>query len=215
VRQDYAKNRQVAEAFYQHARRAVEESAFPVLEVNGAQQRGDDFGTRFANAVADAFAQGYERVIAVGSDCPRLHEVDWTAVAGQLAAGTPVLGPTPDRDGAYLIGLSRPQFEESAFAALPWTSPALFPALARHLSERAGTAPALLAARDDVNGPSDLLALLRSPGARPAGLVVRLRSVLGPVAHTARSDTLGSTEQRRDARSRGPPSPLRRRRRSA
>jgi len=95
VRQDYTKNRQVAEAFYEHTRQAVEESAFPVLDVNGAQQRGDDFGTRLANAFTDAFAQGYERVIAVGSDCPRLHEVDWQAAAGRLCAGVPVMGPRP------------------------------------------------------------------------------------------------------------------------
>jgi hypothetical protein len=76
VRQDYAKNRQVAEAFYEHARQAATDSDFPVLEVNGPQQRGDTFGARLANAFADAFAAGYDRVIAVGNDCPTLHEVD-------------------------------------------------------------------------------------------------------------------------------------------
>jgi len=204
VRQDYAKNRQVAEAFYQNARRAVEKSPFPVLEVNGTQQRGDDFGTRLANAVADAFAQGYERVIVVGSDCPRLHEVDWQAVARRLDAGTPVLGPTPDRDGTYLIGLRRSQFDRQAFAALPWTSSALFSALARHLSAQAGTAPALLAPRDDVNGHEDLIALTRS-GPAPTALVVALRSILEPAEYRNEEPARKPTLHFSGRRSRAPP----------
>ena len=206
VRQDVAKNREVAEAFYRHTRDAVAESDLPVLEVNGAQQRGDDFGARLANAVADAFAQGYERVIAVGSDCPRLHEVDWTAVADRLESGAPVLGPTTDRDGAYLIGLRRSQFDKSAFAALPWQSPALLPALTRHLTTQAGTGPAFLAPRDDVNGHGDLVALLRSSASLPADLVARLRLILGEGSVAARFTALASDTALRGRRSRAPPS---------
>lgn len=209
MRQDYAKNRQVAEAFYQHARRTVDESALPVLEVNGAQQRGDEFGTRLANAFADAFAQGYERVIAVGSDCPRLHEVDWSDVTDHLDTGAPVIGPTPDRDGTYLIGLRRSQFDKAAFAALPWTSAALFPALVDHLSEETGTAPVLLAARDDVNGHGELLALVRSPAPSQAHLVAMLRSLLGPARHTPRSEGRESETHLCGRRSRAPPAFLR------
>lgn len=206
MRQDYAKNRQVAEAFYQHTRKAVEASAFPVLEVNGAQQRGNDFGTRLANAVADAFAQGYERVIAVGSDCPRLHEVDWQAVAGRLDEGTPVLGPTPDRDGTYLIGLRRSQFDREAFAALPWTSPALFSALARHLSAQPGPPPEILVPRDDVNGHEDLLAFTHSGAGSAAVLVAILRAILGPARRAARSEKHPSNTHLCGHRSRAPPS---------
>jgi len=68
VGQDYAQSRRVAAAFYDHARRAVADSGLPTIEVNGAQQRGRNFGARLANAVADAFAAGYEHVIAVGND---------------------------------------------------------------------------------------------------------------------------------------------------
>jgi glycosyltransferase A (GT-A) superfamily protein (DUF2064 family) len=208
VRQDVAKNREVAAAFYEHTRQAIDGSGLPVLEVNGAQQRGDDFGTRLANAVADAFAQGYERVIAVGSDCPRLHEVDWTAVADQLNEGTPVLGPTTDRDGAYLIGLRRSQFDKSAFAALPWQSPALFSALTQHLAAQADTAPAFLAPRDDVNGHGDLVALLRSSAPLPTRLAARLRSVLGQECPSARSASPTSNTSLEGRRSRAPPSLL-------
>jgi len=206
VRQDIAKTRQVAEAFYQHAREAVADSGLPVLEVNGAQQRGDDFGTRFANAVADVFAQGYERVIAVGSDCPRLHEVDWQAVSNRLGKGTPVLGPTTDRDGTYLIGLRRSQFDKTAFAALPWQSSVLLSALTRHLADRAGTAPSFLAPRADVNGHGDLMALLRDAASSLGGLIARLRSVFDSGTHALGRDPVARHFSLQGHRSRAPPS---------
>lgn len=207
MRRDYAKHRRVADALYQHARRAVHESGLPVLEATDERQRGRGFGTRFANAVADAFAQGYEHVIAVGSDCPRLHEVDWSAVAERLEAGTPVLGPTAGGDGAYLIGLSREQFERDAFEALPWTTPALFSALARHLEAQAGTAPARLAVRDDVNGHRDLLALTCRQASAPTALRDQLRDALGPTLEQAFARPARAPHHPRlHRRSRAPPS---------
>ena len=205
VRRDYAKHRQVADTLFQHARRAVHDSGLPVVEATDGRQRGEGFSARFANAVADAFAQGYDHVIAVGGDCPRLHEVDWTRVAAQLEAGTPVLGPTSDQDGAYLIGLSREQFDRGAFAALPWTTSTLFPALARHLEAAAGTAPALLDPRDDVNGPGDLLALLRRRSAVPAVLKARLRQVLGIPSEREAVRAPRLTRRGPSRRSRAPP----------
>lgn len=205
VREDYAKNRQVAEAFYQHASQAVSESGLPVREVNGAQQRGDTFGARLANAAADVFADGYERVIIVGGDCPSLHEVEWGAVADRLDDGTPVLGPTPDHEGAYLIGMTQSQFAPKAFAALPWKAPALFPALARHLEAASGTAPAVLAPRADVNGHDDLMALLHRHSAAPRSLIVRLQRVLGETSRCAKPEQQDATRHVLTRRSRGPP----------
>lgn len=207
VRQDYAKHRRVAEALYHHAHRAVHDSGLPVLEATGDRQRGTGFGTRFANAVADAFAQGYEHVIAVGSDCPHLHEVDWTAVADTVADGMPVLGPTPDHDGTYLIGLHRDQFDREQFEALPWTTPALLPALQQYCEQQAGGAPVLLAARDDVNGHRDLLALVRRRSSRLSTLIDRLRHVLGGHTTTLASRPPRSEHVGSHRRSRAPPRP--------
>jgi glycosyltransferase A (GT-A) superfamily protein (DUF2064 family) len=207
VQQDYATNRQVAEAFYEHTRQAVVESGFPVLEVTGAQQRGDSFGARLANAVADAFAAGYDRIIAVGSDCPTLHEVEWGTVTDRLDEGAPVLGPNPDEAGTYLIGLTRSQFDRDAFAALPWKTSRLFESLRRHLAEMAGTAPALLPPRDDVNGPADLRRLLHRSSSS-AALVTRLRQVLGDLQRAVQPERRSSTRPALTRRSRAPPSSL-------
>lgn len=183
---DQATSRKVADALYCHTRRAVQSSGLPVLAIDDAQQRGGSFGARLANAFADAFAAGYEHVIAVGGDCPRLHEVDWPLVAAQLNDGNPVLGPTSDARGAYLIGLSRTQFDRETFAALPWQSPNLFGALADHLAHCSGRSPVRLAARSDVNNPHDLRMLVNEASAAVTALVKQLRMALGRTTPAAR-----------------------------
>ena len=206
VPRDRAKSRRVAGTLYRHTRSAVAESGFPWIAATDDRQRGTGFGERLTNALTEAFAEGYERVIIVGSDCPRLHEVDWQHVDDRLAAGHPVLGPTPSRDGTYLIGLTREQFDADAFAALPWQTPHLFGALAAHLADRAEASPVLLQPRADVNGLADLLRLLRTGRAHlPHDLTTRLRRVLG--AHVAAEFTSGRHRRSstRRIRSRGPP----------
>lgn len=208
MRRDYAKHRQVAETLFEHSLQAVRDSELPVIEATDEQQRGQGFGERFANAVADAFAQGYEHVIAVGGDCPHLHEVDWTAVAERLDGGVPVLGPTPEHDGAYLIGLTRDQFDRKQFEALPWQSPGLLSVLSHHLTERAGTAPALLAVREDVNGHEELLSLLHTPTALPTSLALQLRRVLGDSGREIHLEAATTARRVSSRRSRAPPEGL-------
>ncbi|MFP4227401.1 MAG: DUF2064 domain-containing protein [Salinivenus sp.] len=207
VPRDYGTHQRVAEALYEHSRHAVAESELPVLEVNGAQQRGDTFGARLSNAVAAAFARGYDHVIAVGSDCPRLHEVDWSAVDGRLTNGVSVLGPTPGREGAYLIGLTRDQFDREAFAALPWQSPRLFSALRAHLAQGTEDGPVLIASRGDVNGHTDLVALLRNSRGLPPTLLRRLRAALGAGSSTSRTSRPPTRPHVSGRRSRAPPPP--------
>lgn len=181
VPDDYATSRRVAQVLHTHTQQAIARSGHPVIAVHGDRQRGATFGARLANAFADAFAAGYDRVIAVGSDCPRLHEVDWPAVTAHLANGQPVLGPTPG-GGTYLIGLTRAHFHAASFAAsfaaLPWQSARLAAALDAHL--RAVQAPAVcLQYRHDVNTVRDLVALLRAPRPSARALVICLRHALG------------------------------------
>ena len=212
VRGDYGKHRRVATALYKHSWAAVGESGLPVLEVNRAQQRGRTFGARLANAFADAFAEGYEHVIAVGSDCPRLAEVGWEAVEARLEAGSPVLGPTTEGAGAYLIGLSRAQFDRDAFAGLPWQTADLLPALTRYCTAQADGAPIQLTPRADVNGHDDLLALVRNETPVPRALYHQLRRVLGPLHHQSETRALQSTSRTQSPPVRGPPSGLKLRR---
>lgn len=205
MQNDYSKNRQVAEELYRCTWTAVDESDLPVREITDSQQRGNGFGTRLANAFADVFAEGFEHVIAVGSDCPQLGEVEWSRVDDHLREGGSVVGPTPREEGAYLIGMTRSQFDRQKFAALPWKSDSLFSALVEQLEESHGQHPVVLDVRDDINGHEELVRLLRSEADCLHTVVERLRRVLGPVCHVEEPDTAYSIGQSRGPRTRSPP----------
>jgi rSAM/selenodomain-associated transferase 1 len=71
-------------------------------------QRGDDLGARMDALARDAFDEGCEQVVIVGSDLPTLPLDHLVQVFAALARGVAVvLGPTPD-GGYYAVGLSRP-----------------------------------------------------------------------------------------------------------
>jgi 2-phospho-L-lactate guanylyltransferase (CobY/MobA/RfbA family) len=201
---DYATSTQVAHTLHTHTVQTVHRSGYPVIEVDGAAQRGETFGARLTNAFADAFDAGYDHVIAVGGDCPTLHEVDWHAVRTRLANGQPVLGPTPG-GGTYLIGLHRSHFDANALAHLPWQSSQLGTALHDHLRHAHGSV-ACLTSRRDVNTVRDLVALLRQPPRAARPLADRLRRVLGWSTFSPRISLRWiHTPQSAGASVRGPP----------
>jgi glycosyltransferase A (GT-A) superfamily protein (DUF2064 family) len=66
-------------------------------------------GEKLTTAIADAFADGYRRVLVVGGDTPGLSSAELAAAFASLAsdARRAVLGPAPD-GGFYLLGMSAP-----------------------------------------------------------------------------------------------------------
>ena len=72
-------------------------------------QAGADLGERMHQALAALFAQGYRRVVLIGSDLPHLPAQTVSLGFESLRQGAEaVLGPSAD-GGYYLIGLTRPQ----------------------------------------------------------------------------------------------------------
>ena len=68
------------------------------------QQLGEDLGIRMQNAFQDAFANGYEKVLIVGSDLIDLSEEIIENGFLQLASNDVVIGPAED-GGYYLLGM--------------------------------------------------------------------------------------------------------------
>ncbi|MEO9804281.1 MAG: DUF2064 domain-containing protein [Reichenbachiella sp.] len=95
------------------------------------EQTGNTFGQRLANAFQCVFDQGYQHVIAIGNDCVELCEADLIEAARLVSQGEVVLGPDL-RNGTYLIGLNRTQFNASRLAQLPWQSRDTFKSLVEH-----------------------------------------------------------------------------------
>jgi rSAM/selenodomain-associated transferase 1 len=67
-------------------------------------QEGENLGERLAIAFGQGFAQGIERIVAIGTDCPALDRVGLAQAFAELSTHDLVLGPATD-GGYYLIGI--------------------------------------------------------------------------------------------------------------
>lgn len=69
-------------------------------------QHGDDLGIRMRNAFDQIFAEGFEKAIIIGSDCPNLTDEHISIAFDLLDENDAVVGPAVD-GGYYLLGLKR------------------------------------------------------------------------------------------------------------
>ena len=84
-----------------------------------AQVEGD-LGERMRAAFDEAFADGAERVVVVGTDCVDLGKVEYRDALWMLEAGHDVVFGMAEDGGYYLLGLSRPA--PGLFRGIPWSS---------------------------------------------------------------------------------------------
>ncbi len=88
-----------------------------------SSQLGGDLGERLSNVISRSFEAGYQKVAAIGTDCPDIAppilEETWDA----LDHDDVVLGPTHD-GGYYLIGLR--EHQPRLFRRIPWSTEAVF-----------------------------------------------------------------------------------------
>lgn len=110
--------------------------------------QGDgDLGRRMLAALERAFADGADRVILIGVDCPGVTESVISEAFARLEQAEVVIGPSFD-GGYYLIGMKKPQ--KVLFTDMPFGSP---DTLQRTLTaaRRAGIRVSLLEWKRDVN----------------------------------------------------------------
>ena len=82
-------------------------------------QRGDDLGARMLNALSDAHAQGFARVIIIGSDAPDLPRDYLQRAFNLLSENEVVVGPSVD-GGFVLIGAAR-ALPNAVFEGIAWS----------------------------------------------------------------------------------------------
>jgi len=113
-------------------------------------QVGNDLGEKMANAFQARFAEGYERVVIIGSDSPSL-PVDYIEQALSSEKDL-TIGPSTD-GGYYLIGMSGKLV--NVFEDVAWGSDAV---LAQTLErvKKSGCSLELLPPWYDVDRPEDL-----------------------------------------------------------
>jgi len=82
-------------------------------------QHGADLGERMARSITDAFAQGFDRAIVIGSDIPDLPLAFIQESFAALETYDSVIGPAFD-GGYYLIGFKQESFLPEAFQGIEW-----------------------------------------------------------------------------------------------
>ncbi|PKA98883.1 hypothetical protein B0O79_2577 [Flavobacteriaceae bacterium MAR_2009_75] len=80
-------------------------------------QKGDDLGTRMGNAFQEGFAQGFERIIIIGSDMFDLNQKDLEKAFKKLHDNDYVVGPADD-GGYYLLGMTN--YKNELFTEKSW-----------------------------------------------------------------------------------------------
>jgi uncharacterized protein len=159
-------HRQMAEHTIQQAR-ALPQVAIEVWYVGGNeklmqnwlgtdlvyhQQPEGDLGDRLCAAFRSSFAQGYDAVIIVGTDCPALT----TTVLAQGFVGLQdhdlTIGPAID-GGYYLIGLQ--QLVPELFQGVTWSTATVFK-VTLQIADRLHLSLFLLPCLHDIDVPEDL-----------------------------------------------------------
>lgn len=115
-------------------------------------QRGSDLGDRLIHAIQSAFEFGMERIVTVGTDCPRLDADRMRQAFDALQQADVVLGPATD-GGYYLIGLRR--LVPALFSGIAWGSETVLQQTIE-IAERLGLTIAYLDPLTDVDRPEDL-----------------------------------------------------------
>lgn len=86
-----------------------------------APQSGQDLGQKMTNAFLQAFGEGFNSVITIGSDSPDLPAEYLELAFMALDTNDVVVGPSSD-GGYYLIGFAKDAFSPAVFDGISWSS---------------------------------------------------------------------------------------------
>jgi rSAM/selenodomain-associated transferase 2/rSAM/selenodomain-associated transferase 1 len=124
-------------------------------------QASGDLGDRMAQALARAWAEGVDRAVIVGIDCPFVTAQDFDRAFAALDRADLVLGAARD-GGYYLIGVTRPRKPQTAetlaqilFDDIPWSTDRVFD-LTVAAAQRHDLRVATLNTYDDIDHPEDI-----------------------------------------------------------
>ncbi len=157
--------------------------------ISHRSQGSGDLGARMKRAFSEAFQQGLNRVVIIGSDCPGITKVTARTAFELLGQFDVVLGPAND-GGYYLIGLCRET--EQLFRDIPWGTSEVR-ARTVEIASQLGLRVVHLEPLDDVDRAEDLEVWERE-AARTEDLLPTSISIIIPTLNEAEnlSKTLAS-----------------------
>lgn len=115
-------------------------------------QPAGDLGQRMLTAFTTVFADGSDRIVLIGTDCPDLSTQHLSEAFAALVQHDVVLGPAQD-GGYYLIGLRRPIPE--LFVNIPWST-AIVAQRTLTIATQLGLSVHCLPSLTDLDRPEDL-----------------------------------------------------------
>jgi len=131
------------------------------------EQGSGNLGDRMAQALTRAWADGIDRAVIIGIDCPSLTADNLSQAFAALDRADLVLGPAED-GGYYLIGMTRPPapqtantWDQSLFDNIPWSTDRVLE-LTLAAAQRHNLRVASLATDRDIDHPRDLPHLQRA-----------------------------------------------------
>lgn len=151
------------------------------------QGRGD-IGRRMGRALKDAFGQGCETVVIIGSDIPDITTNIMQKAFEALNQNDLVLGPAAD-GGYYLIGVHRETFRywnPQLFSDISWGTDRVLPQTLS-IAHKLGLQYILLDTLRDVDRPEDLGVWYHAAGLEPPSTASKLISVIIPTLNEAQT----------------------------
>jgi uncharacterized protein len=121
-------------------------------EILYREQEGADLGEKMLTAFVEAFRNGVERVLLMGTDCPGISAPILEKAFGELDQSDLALGPAAD-GGYYLIGLKTAYPE--LFSNVPWGTKEVLESTLE-IARLRGLGAGLVDRLHDVDRPEDL-----------------------------------------------------------
>lgn len=138
----------------------VEKSGIPYFHISENQQKGNNFGERFTNAIESIFEKGFQQIITIGNDTPHLKTNHLIETTKKLKKNNLVLGPSKD-GGFYLMGIKKEHFNKQTFLKLPWQTSRLQRCISS-ISNTKNLEIKLLEYLNDIDKKEDVITIISS-----------------------------------------------------
>jgi uncharacterized protein len=135
-------------------------------------QKGDDLGKRLEAAFLKAFADGFRKVVVIGSDSPDLSDELLKEALDSLDKEDAVIGPALD-GGYYLIGFRAGRLLQEVFVGIEWGTPTVYASTMRVFTGHCYAVHVLPGWRD-IDTYEDMRAFMREHYETPTGHLLTL-----------------------------------------
>ena len=153
----------------------------PFYHYHQELQKGHNFGQRLSNAFQNLYDLGYDRIIAIGNDCPQITSTHILEAQACLAEGDDVIAPATD-GGFNLIGIHKNHFDRDTFEQLAWQTGSLFDQTIEYFRQF-DTRVSTLSTFGDIDSLADIKRILPKIKCTLRSLYVLLIKVLHSVEH--------------------------------